>query len=108
LYEAIGQSIYYPTEALKKRIEGKVFVAFVVGTEGKVEDIRVMKGVHPLLDAEALRAVSLLPAFKPGKQNGRPVRVAFTLPIGFRLPANVKQVLEARAKEDTDGPGPNH
>ncbi|WP_226171734.1 energy transducer TonB [Hymenobacter lucidus] len=98
LFQMIGQNISYPTEALQQRLEGRVFVSFVVGTSGSVQQIKVSKSAHPLLDAEAVRAVGNLPAWQPGRQNGRFVPVAFTLPIGFRLPANVEQVLAERAK----------
>ncbi|MBG8552982.1 energy transducer TonB [Hymenobacter guriensis] len=97
LLETLGQTIYYPTAALEQGIEGQVFVQFIVGTSGSVEDVKVSKGTHPLLDAEAVRAVEKLPAFTPGRQVGKPVPVSFTLPIKFRLPPNVKEILAARA-----------
>ncbi|RYU78866.1 energy transducer TonB [Hymenobacter persicinus] len=101
LYQTLGQTISYPTEALQKRLEGRVFVSFVVSPAGIVEDIKVSKGLHPLLDAEAVRAVSKLPAWQPGRQNGRFVPVAYTLPIGFRLPPNVEQILAERTQADS-------
>ncbi|TGE27245.1 energy transducer TonB [Hymenobacter metallicola] len=97
LYHTIGSNIYYPTDALRQRLEGKVFVGFVVGASGAVEDVKLIRGIHPLLDSEAMRVVKQLPPFTPGKQLGRPVRVAFTIPIGFRLPPNVEQILAERA-----------
>ncbi|GGG28575.1 TonB family protein [Hymenobacter glacieicola] len=96
LYQAIGQTIVYPTEALQQRLHGRVFVKFVVAASGKVEGAEVVKSLHPLLDAEAVRAVSNLPAWEPGKQVGRPVAVAYTVPITFRLPLDVEQVLAER------------
>lgn len=98
LFQTIGQTIQYPTEALQQKLEGRIFVSFVVGTSGKVQDVKVSKGVHALLDAEAARAVSSLPAFSPGKQNGRPVQVAYTLPITFKLPLDLEAQLAERAK----------
>ncbi|UOQ65788.1 TonB family protein [Hymenobacter volaticus] len=97
LFQTIGQTIIYPTEALQQRLEGRVFVNFVVGSSGKVQDVKISKGAHPLLDNEAMRAVSALPSFTPGKQVGRPVPVAFTLPIVFKLPTNIEQILAERA-----------
>lgn len=87
LFQTLGQTIVYPAEALQQRLEGRVFVGFVVAASGNVQDVKVSKSVHPLLDAEAVRAVQALPAFVAGKQKGRPVAVAYTLPITFRLPA---------------------
>ncbi|SNC75811.1 TonB family C-terminal domain-containing protein [Hymenobacter gelipurpurascens] len=97
LLQTIGETVNYPTEALEQRLEGRVFVQFVVGTSGQAQDARVTQSLHPLLDAEAVRAVSALPAFSPGRQNGRAVPVAFTLPIIFKIPQNVEEILAARA-----------
>jgi TonB family protein len=97
LFRTLGQTIVYPAEALQQGLEGKVFVSFVVAESGQVQDVKVSKGVHPLLDAEALRAVQALPAFVPGKQNGRPVAVAYTLPIAFRVPAEATPAATAPA-----------
>ncbi|SMB95883.1 TonB family protein [Hymenobacter roseosalivarius DSM 11622] len=69
----------------------------MVGISGRLQDVQVAKSAHPLLDAEAVRAVGTLPAHTPGKQSGRAVPVAYTLPITFELPANVEQILAARA-----------
>lgn len=87
LMQFLGQQIKYPAEALQQRLEGKVFVTFVVNTQGGIEQARVSKGAHALLDAEALRAIQLMPAWTPGRQNGRVVNVAYTVPVTFRLPA---------------------
>ncbi|OON70509.1 TonB family protein [Hymenobacter sp. CRA2] len=76
----------YPAEAVAQRLEGRVFVSFIVNAAGAVEQAQVVKGSQPLLDAEALRAVQAMPAWEPGRQNGRPVSVVQTLPILFRLP----------------------
>lgn len=86
LLTSITQLIKYPEEALKQRIEGKVFVSFVVSPTGEVQKAQVVRSVHPLLDAEALRAVSALPAWVPGRQAGKAVPVAFTVPIIFSVP----------------------
>lgn len=83
----IAWNLHYPEKALKDKVEGKVFVQFVIDTTGKVVEPKVIKSVSPELDAEALRVVSEMPAWKPGMQRGKPVRVSFTLPVIFKLPA---------------------
>ena len=85
LFQYISQSVRYPSEAHKKGIQGKVYVQFEVDTDGKVTGAKIARGVDSLLDAEALRVVSVMPAWKPGKQEGKPVKVSYTLPITFAL-----------------------
>lgn len=84
LVKYLSENIVYPEEAAKEKIEGRVFIAFIVGTDGSVEDARVTRSVHPLLDAEALRVVSGMPKWTPGMQGGEKVRVKYTLPVVFR------------------------
>jgi protein TonB len=67
------------------RIEGKVFVSFKVGIDGKVHDVAVVKGLHPLFDTEVLRVVRELPDFEPGQQNHLPVETEVTVPVTFKL-----------------------
>ncbi|TGE13081.1 TonB family protein [Hymenobacter elongatus] len=86
----LGTNIRYPVTALQARVEGKVFVGFTVGVDGRLEDIKVVKGAHPDLNAEALRVVSAMQSWEPGRQMGKPVRVAFTLPVTFRLGTTTK------------------
>lgn len=81
----IAREIRYPAEARKNKIQGKVFVSFVVSSTGKVTDSRVVKSVNPLLDTEALRVVTMMPDWKPAKQRGQAVSVAYTVPIEFIL-----------------------
>jgi protein TonB len=81
----IGKAIVYPTVAQENGIQGKVFVTFVVNKDGSVSNAKIARGVDPSLDAEALRVVSTLPKWKPGKQRGVPVRVSYTVPISFKL-----------------------
>ena len=75
----------YPQIAKENGIQGRVFVAFVVNQKGQVEQVKVVRGVDPALDREAVRVISNLPAWKPGSQRGKPVRVSFTVPINFQL-----------------------
>lgn len=81
----IGKAIVYPTVAQENGIQGKVFVTFVVNKDGSVSNAKIARGVDASLDAEALRVVSTLPRWKPGKQRGVPVRVSYTVPISFKL-----------------------
>ena len=81
----LAKNINYPVESQKTKIEGRVIVQFVVKENGKVADIKVMRGVSPELDAEAIRVVGLMPDWIPGKQRGKAVDVKFTMPIMFRL-----------------------
>ena len=81
----LAQNIKYPAVAQQAKIEGRVIVQFVVKKNGKVADIKVMRGVSPELDAEAMRVVGLMPDWIPGKQRGKAVAVKYTMPIMFRL-----------------------
>ena len=81
----LAKNIKYPVESQKAKIEGRVIVQFVVKENGKVADIKVMRGVSPELDAEAMRVVGLMPDWIPGKQRGKAVAVKYTMPIMFRL-----------------------
>lgn len=85
LRKYIGSVVNYPTSAKEKGIQGKVYVSFVVSTDGTVKDARVVRGVDPELDKEALRVVNSLPRWLPGKQKGQSVSVAYTVPINFVL-----------------------
>ena len=85
LYEYLGNNINYPAQAKDFSIQGKVFVQFVVWKDGTIRDVKVVKGTHKLLDKEALRVITKMPAWKPGKQRGKNVNARFTLPIKFRI-----------------------
>ncbi len=86
IFDYLAQHVRYPEEAEKNGIGGMVYVQFVIDTTGKVVEPKVIKSVSPELGAEALRVVSEMPAWKPGMQRGKPVRVSFTLPVIFKLP----------------------
>ncbi len=75
----------YPEAAKAKKIQGRVIVRFVVSTEGRAEGVSVLKGVDPLLDAEAIRVTSMLSGFRPGTQGGKAVNVWYMAPINFSL-----------------------
>ena len=85
LMKWIGKEIKYPSIAQEMNIEGKVIVQFVIGRDGSVRDVQVLRTVDPTLDKEAVRVVKSMPKWKPGKQRGKPVRVSYTVPINFRL-----------------------
>lgn len=85
LDEFIKQNIKYPAEAKEAGIQGKVYVQFIVEKDGSVTNVIVRRGANKLLDAEAVRVVKLMPAWKPGTMRGKKVRVRYTLPISFML-----------------------
>ena len=85
LMNFINGNIKYPDEAIANNIEGRVILRFVVSTDGSVKRIELIKGVDPLLNQEAMRVISLLPKWKPGKNNGNPAAVWFSVPVTFTL-----------------------
>lgn len=85
MYKFLSQQIVYPTEAIDNNIQGKVYVQFIVERNGRITEVTVVKGVHKVLDSEAVRVISSMPKWKPGKYNGKVVRVRYTIPINFTL-----------------------
>lgn len=85
LMKFIQKNVRYPAIAKEYNITGKVYISFIVDKQGSVTNVKIVRGVDKNLDAEALRVVSLLPKYKPGKQRGKAVRVMFTIPINFTL-----------------------
>ncbi|MEI6575273.1 MAG: energy transducer TonB [Bacteroidota bacterium] len=82
----MSENIKYPAYCKKSGKQGTVYVSFVVDKNGKVKDVKALKGVYPSLDAEAIRIVKLMPNWKPGSDaSGKVVNVAFTLPVSFKL-----------------------
>jgi TonB family protein len=81
----IYENIKYPENALENNIQGRVILRFCVTYKGEVNQVSVLKGVDPELDNEAMRVVSILPQWKPGKQGGKTVNVWYSLPINFAL-----------------------
>lgn len=86
LYQYLSNNIHYPDLALKNGKEGTVYVKFVVDESGAVRDANVTRKVDPMLDIEALRVIKAMPAWQPGKNNGRAVNVYFQIPIKFMIP----------------------
>jgi protein TonB len=81
----LGKNIKYPTISQENGVQGRVIVQFVVNRDGSIVDPVVVRGVDPYLDKEALRVISTMPKWKPGKQRGKAVRVKYTVPVMFRL-----------------------
>jgi protein TonB len=78
-------NIKYPRIAMDMGIEGRVITKFIVSETGKVEQVEVVRGVSKELDEEAIRVISAMPVFRPGKQNGKAVAVYMTIPVNFRI-----------------------
>ena len=85
LMEYLSKNIKYPEAAMKKGIQGRGIVQFVVEKDGSITNVKILRSVDPELDKEAVRVVSAMPKWKPGTQRGEAVRVRFTVPVMFRL-----------------------
>ncbi len=81
----LAQNMVYPVTAQENGVQGRVTVSFVVETDGSITDVEVARSVDPFLDREAMRIVKAMPKWTPGKKNGKPVRVKYTVPVVFRL-----------------------
>lgn len=85
LYKFIGKNISYPAESITQQKQGTVIVSFFIDVDGRVKKPHILKGVDSLLNKEAIRVVSILPKWTAGKQEGKRVRVAYNIPIIFKL-----------------------
>jgi protein TonB len=85
MYKYLSKNIKYPSAASRANVSGRVFMSFVVNTDGSIQDVSVLKGLGFGCDEEAIRVVKAMPKWKPGKQSGRAVRVKYNLPINFQL-----------------------
>ncbi len=85
LLKYISKNVEYPVEAQENEIQGTVYLRFVVEKDGSIGEIEIIRGVHELIDNEAVEVVRNMPNWKPGKQRGRKVSVWFTIPIVFQL-----------------------
>ncbi len=81
----ISENVKYPPKAVENGLEGRVILRFVVSTDGSVKRIEILRSVDPVLDQEAVRVISQMPKWKPGKNNGTPAAVWFSVPVTFRL-----------------------
>ncbi|MFY0687067.1 MAG: energy transducer TonB [Cyclobacteriaceae bacterium] len=84
-YKFLGENVEYPAAARRLNVTGRVFLRFVVEKDGVITDIKVLKGIGAGCDEEAVRVLSQAPAWEPGKQRGRAVRVYMTIPVNFIL-----------------------
>ena len=85
LLKFIAQSIKYPTDAQEAGVQGRVICSFVVDKKGNIVEPKIIRGIDPSLDAEALRVIGMMPRWTTGRQDGKAVRVLYTVPITFRL-----------------------
>ena len=86
LRKYLAENTHYPEEAKEEGVQGRVVVTFVVEKDGSITDVKVVRGIDPLLDKEAVRVVKTMPKWIPGKQSLVPVRVGYVLPVSFKLP----------------------
>jgi TonB family protein len=87
----LQRNIQYRANAAKNEVEGGVILQFVVEKDGQIGDVKVVRSVDPELDAEAMRVVKSMPNFIPGRQDGKPVAVFYTIPISFKLQSKPQQ-----------------
>jgi TonB family protein len=94
----LSENIHYPDSAREKNIEGRVIIRFVVNEDGHISDCAIVKSVSGDCDTEALRVIKNMPAWKPGRQNGKEVKVYYNQPISFKLedPEPVKDTLNKK------------
>ena len=85
MFKFLGRNIKYPTAAARANVQGRVFLQFIVTSNGNVRDIKVLKGIGSGCDEEAARVLALFPKWKPARQDGKPVNVKYHLPINFML-----------------------
>lgn len=85
LFKYLAYNMIYPADAAKNKVEGRVLVTFVIEHDGSISNVNVVNSVYPSLDKEAIRVVSEMPKWIPGKANGKTIRVKYTIPITFRL-----------------------
>jgi periplasmic protein TonB len=85
LYRFLGQNLKYPQAAKEEKVQGTVYLTFIIDTGGNITGAKVLRGVHWSLDKEALRVIHAMPNWIPGKQRGKAVNVQITMPVSFRL-----------------------
>jgi TonB family protein len=85
LLQFLATNLKYPPEAQNKGIQGRVVASFIVNEDGRISDIKIVRSLDPLLDAESIRVIQSMPLWTPGKQGGVPVATKYTIPLTFRL-----------------------
>ena len=104
LYAFLKKETKYPDAARDEGITGKVFVQFIVEKNGDVDSVWIKRSAHPLLDTEAARVVALTDGWTPGKQNDKPVRVQYMLPINFTMDAkDLEKIRKKQARRAAKG-----
>ena len=103
LTKYIADNLEYPKEMIEARIQGRVVVQTTVEKDGSIHSEKVLKSVHPRLDAEALRIIDKMPRWKPGALRGKPTKVKYIIPVTFSLPIVIKGSIKAEQdnKKDT-------
>ena len=81
----LSENVKYPEDCKKESIQGRVIAQFIIDKDGSVIDVKIVRGVHPSLDKEAIRVIEAMPKWTPGKVKGEPVKSQFTLPIAFKI-----------------------
>lgn len=103
LYHFISENVVYPQISIEQRDQGKVFVEFIIEKSGEITNAKIVRGVSPELDKEAIRVIEKMPPWNPGTQSGKPVRTRFTIPINFRLgddaPPTKKELRKQKKQE---------
>lgn len=103
LFKYLSESVKYPKRAQKEKVEGRVITQFVVNRNGSIIYPRVVWGVSPELDKEALRVILMMPKWSPGEQKGKKVRVKYSLPINFRFQTTKKDTYKREKPEFPGG-----
>jgi protein TonB len=85
MVDFISKNLRYPLSAQRMRLSGTVFVSFIVNTDGSIDEVRATNGISADCDKEAVRVVQIMPYWEPGRQEGKPVRVRFIIPIRFKF-----------------------
>ena len=81
----LSENVKYPEDCKKEGIQGRVIAQFIIDKDGSVKDVKIVRGVHPSLDKEAIRVIEAMPKWTPGKVKGEPVKCQYTLPIAFKI-----------------------
>lgn len=100
LLQYLNKNIKYPAEAQKKGYEGRVIAQVVIDEQGRTNNVTIVRSIHPLLDAEAIRVISTMPLWTPGKDKGKNVPVRYTIPIMFRINRPIPNSFTLKASED--------
>ena len=102
LFKFITDNLKYPQLALENAIQGRVYISFVVETDGSISNVRVLRDIGGGCGVEAKRVVEMMPKWIPGRQGGKPVRTQYNLPVNFVLPEDRPRIVEGGAGVETD------